>query len=140
MKKIILLLMLGMAVVSACKKDSATIVPPSSPTIAALIGKWTWVKNGDITDVGNADPNLSKENFTTQSQGAYQEFTSDWKFNYSDGGNPLSTTWEILDDQTFKTLSGGIRKITKLNDHELIYYRDYKDGSFNSRSIYYLTK
>lgn len=126
---------------SACSKDSggSAVIDQTS---AKIIGKWNWVKTGEITSVNDPDPTLSKENFTTHPAGAYMDFKSDGKFIPSeDGVNYLTWTWKVIDDHTLFT-SNGVENltITKLTENEFVFYRDYKDANFNSRTIQYLAR
>ena len=131
MKKIILLLMLGMAVVSACKKDKSTSTSNKSQE-ELLLGKWT------LENVGVRNPFDAPEVINPPSNFSTWDFISLTQIKINN-----TSTWDYwLENGEITIISPGTipYAIKTLNETTLIVDYDNFPGGVHVKTTYYFKK
>jgi hypothetical protein len=131
MKKIILLLMLGMAVVSACKKDKSTSTSNKSQE-QLLLGKWT------LENVGVRNPFDTPEVINPPSNPSTWDFISLTQIKLNN--NTIFDYW--LENGEITIISPGTIPyvIKTLNETTLIVDYDNFPGGVHVKTTYYFKK
>ncbi|MFM6953868.1 MAG: hypothetical protein ACKOWL_02665 [Sphingobacteriaceae bacterium] len=132
MKKfVVAALLISSICMLACKKDP---VNQNVVTATKLTGKWKYEKYGDERPIGAAE---SFTNYTNY----YFDFKSDHNLAITDGNNAYSDTWHVLNDGTMLHFDGDMEIyyiISKLDDHNLVYYNIFQDnGGYGKRNHYF---
>lgn len=125
MKKLLLLTLLFISAISACKKDTS---PTPQKVKNKLIGKWNLTKWGDENPLGSA------EVFTNKT-GTY-EFLENGTLIIDAVQPPYE--WTVVDATSFQVKDSYLYTIEQLDDTNLkLVYDNIKNGVAGKRHMYF---